>query len=470
MKLKKFDFKLPKEEAREKRIILTSISVIAIILIITLASTFAYYQSIEIQNPISGEVGSFSNGDIIFAVTIDGVPSNTFPLKGSGYVGSRVTCDKSATGIWDNHKWGINFGNLTQTKTTCNIEFINEIGTIAYKIKQQGGGASVIEAKGNPAFDAVPNAATSGIYAIDDEYGTSYYYRGLRSSLSNNVIFAGFQWKIVRINGDASVRLVYNGTEAQFNSAKTMNTTGANTQIGVNVFNTDSIDNRSVGYMYGRMGNSYLNAHKNELSSAIKTYVDNWYANNIANKGSLITNKIADNLFCNDRQLGREYPGAPTGGSGWNGTGFGTSITNYASYYRHYELRDNPSPTLKCVQKNDRFTVNDEISGNGALTYPVGLLSVDEVTYSGVSYVYYNTNQFLSTSQVFWTMSSINYSSSTASAWVVTIAGNLSSANVDYVTNYVTNISNGVRPVLNLSLAATVTSGDGSATNPFRVS
>ena len=124
MKLKKFDFKLPRDEARKKKIILTSISVIALILIITIASTFAYFQSMENQNPINTSVGEFSSGDIIFAVTIDGVPSNTFPIKGEGYISNSVTCDKGATGVWNNKDWTIVVSNLTQSKTTCNIEFI----------------------------------------------------------------------------------------------------------------------------------------------------------------------------------------------------------------------------------------------------------------------------------------------------------------------------------------------------------
>ena len=128
MKLKKFDFKLPRDELRKKKIIITSISAIALILIITIASTFAYYQSIENQNPINTSVGEFSSGDVIFAVTIDGVPSNTFPVKGGVYISSSVICDKGAAGIWNNNEWTIIVSNLTQSKTTCTINFIDNPG------------------------------------------------------------------------------------------------------------------------------------------------------------------------------------------------------------------------------------------------------------------------------------------------------------------------------------------------------
>jgi len=463
MKLKKFDFKLPREEARKRRLIAISISAILLILIITLASTFAYYQSIEVQNPINTSVGEFSSGDLILAVTIDGEPSNTFPVKGGGYISSSVVCDKGATGVWNNNEWTIAVSNLTQSKTTCNIVFIDEVGTLAYAIKQQGGGASAIEAKGNPAFNAVPTALTSGIYATEDEYGTSYYYRGERDSLNNNLIFAGFQWKIVRINGDSSIRIIYNGTEAHFNSMSTMNTTGTSTQIGTSPFNVNTNDARYIGYMYGAASTSLAQAQSNEVNSTIKTYIDAWYVNNIETQETTVTDMLADNLFCNDRQLGREYPGAPTSGTGWSGNGYGTSSrTYYATYYRHQTNASNPTPTLLCAQKNDRFTVNDVSIGNGSLTYPIGLISADEITYGGLTRSYYNINQYLLTSQHVWSLSPPDVSDNIAAVWFVYSNGSLSRIHAYY--------SYGARPVLNLSLATLVISGDGSASNPFKVS
>jgi len=330
-------------------------------------------------------------------------------------------------------------------------------------ILAQDGGSSAIEAKGEPSFNAVPTALTSGIYATEDEYGTSYYYRGERNSLNNNLIFAGFQWKIVRINGDGSVRLIYNGTEAQYNSISTMNTTGTNTQIGTSAFNTSYNDNKYMGYMYGgtngTASTSLVQAQTNETNSTIKTYLDAWYVNNIGTQNFAIRNMIADNLFCNDRQLGRDYPGAPTTGIGWDGTGSGTSRTYYATYYKHMINASNPVPTLKCAQKNDRFTVSDISIGNGALTYPVGLISADEITYGGTTNAYYNEHQYLSTSQDFWVMSSDHYYSNSVYVWGV--------FSDDYLSVIYPDYGSGVRPILNLRPDVVVTSGNGSSTNPF---
>ena len=51
-----------------------------------------------------------------------------------------------------------------------------------------------------------------GLYMMEDQDGKSYYYRG---SVSNNYVqFAGYYWRIIRQNGDGSVRLLYAGTSA----------------------------------------------------------------------------------------------------------------------------------------------------------------------------------------------------------------------------------------------------------------
>ncbi|MFA6777883.1 MAG: hypothetical protein WCR80_05580, partial [Bacilli bacterium] len=124
-----------------------------------------------------------------------------------------------------------------------------EILPLEDSILSQDGGASAIESKGTPDFSVING--TSGLYAAEDNYGTSYYYRGLKDELNNNIIWGGFQWKIVRINGDGSVRLIYNGTEAQYNTNGYVNDTGSNTEIGTSAYNSNINDAKYVGYMYG---------------------------------------------------------------------------------------------------------------------------------------------------------------------------------------------------------------------------
>jgi len=459
MKLKEFDFKLPREEARKKKIILTRISAIALILVITIASTFAYYQSIENQNPINTSVGEFSSGDVIFAVTIDGVESQIFPTKGSGYVASNVTCDKDANGRWDNNLWSIKVGNLTQTKTVCNINFIDETDTLNYKILAQFGGRNVIEEAPAGKFASLSESYEAIMYKMNDDYGMSYYYRGAKNLLNNNLIFAEHQWKIIRINGDESIRIIYNG--ACPNNICTINNIGTSTQIKNIQFNENENDNKYLGYMYGGangvISTSRAQAVMNETNSTIKTEADNWYRNYIENKG--YKNYISDTLFCNDRQLAQEAPGAPQTGGAYTGTGYGTNQTYYAPWYR---IMANKIPTLKCANKNDRFTVSDFNIGNGALTYPLGLITIDEISLAGGVYANNNSSYYLYTSQNFWSISSMTMVG-TAGVFTVDSSGKISTANVSQVF-----IGQGIRVVINLESGVEVT-GNGSTSNPFKV-
>jgi len=446
MKLRKFDFKLPSEDKRRNKVIVASISMVVLILIITIASTFAYYQSIETQTPINANVGTFSSGDIIFAVTIDGVLSNSFPVKGSGYAVESILCDKGASGRWNRDEWSITTINLTQSKTTCNVSFIDERETLRYKILSQFGGELSIEEAPINTFANVSAATDKLMYKMEDDYGDSYYYRGTKTLLSNNLIFAGFQWKIVRINGNGSVRLIYNGICP--NNSCTINNTGVVTQVKTTSFNANQSDNKYVGYMYGGFlgysSTSRIEAITNTTASNMKTEIDNWYVTNIESKGINITKMVSDTLFCNDRQLVL-------------GTGYGQTVTNYGSYLR---LRTTRSPILRCTDKNDRFTVSDISVGNGALSYPIGLITADEVSLAGGRYGSANSSYYLYTNHFFWTMSPNEYSSAHAQQFVVRDDGFL----------YSTGVYNamGLRPSLNL-IPNTLVTGDGSSSNPFVV-
>ena len=272
------------------------------------------------------------------------------------------------------------------------------------------------------------------VCSAPDDYGTSYYYRG---NVDNNYVkFAGFYWRILRVNGDGSIRIIYDGTSAHANGESS-----TDRQIGTSAYNSSYNDNAYVGYMYGTTGAStYNETHANINDSTIKTVVDNWYKTNIEDAG--YSSYISDTLFCNDRSFA----------SNNSGTGAGTSIT----YYRWYSTS---IKTLKCSQQNDRFTVSDVSTGNGDLTYPVGLLTTDEAALAG-GYNTSNSGYYLYTGNRYWTMSPSYFSGSYARVRVVNSAGYLSYTHVDY--------SYGVRPVLNLK-SGSLTKGSGTATDPYTV-
>ena len=91
-----------------------------------------------------------------------------------------------------------------------------------------------------------------------DAYGDSYYYRG---NVTNNYVkFAGYYWRIIRYNGDGTVRVIYDGTSAHSNSdistdrqigATTFNNYWKQDDILVNTNSFVHYDNAGIGYMYG---------------------------------------------------------------------------------------------------------------------------------------------------------------------------------------------------------------------------
>ena len=255
---------------------------------------------------------------------------------------------------------------------------------------------------------------------------TTYYYTG---KPNNWVQFAGFWWRIIRINGDGTIRMIYQGTSA--------NETGAGTQIQTSAFNSSNGNNMYVGYMYqsGQL-------HGLQTSSTIKGVLDNWYTNNIANKG--FGDYVDGNAgFCGDRRVS-------------SGTGTGTSRTDYQPYTRI----NSSSPSLTC-QTEDIYTTSGSSTGNKALTQPIGLISADEAMFAGIPRSGTNTNTYLYTGQDYWTMSP-SYFLNSANVYCV---GSRGGFNIDIVTW----TDRGVRPVINLKANVTILSGDGSSLNPYKI-
>ena len=278
-----------------------------------------------------------------------------------------------------------------------------------------------------------------GLYAMNDADGTSYYYRG--SVRNNYVQFAGFYWRIIRINGDGSIRLLYAGT--------TKDAAGTNAQIGTRQFNSQRNLPLYVGYMYGNSaGSSLTEVNANTNDSTIKSYLDSWYSTNL----SEYANYIADSGFCNDRTLSTRSN---------NGNGVQTNVTTYyAAYGRYYT---NYNPTLTCPDaSNDLFTVS-ETDGNQALTYPIGLITIDELMLAGARNGYVNKLYYPFSGYRYWTMSPGYFNSDYTAA----IEFYLSSDGIAF-NNWVT-YTFGVRPVINLRSDVQISGGIGTQNEPFVV-
>ena len=319
---------------------------------------------------------------------------------------------------------------LTTKGTKCYLYF--DKASAGDTILANEGDVETIISKGTPDFSQTATT-DEGMYAAEDDYGTSYYYRG---AVNDNWVRFGtdssgqpLYWRIIRINGDGTIRLIYNGT--------TIDQTGDSTQIGTSYFNDTVKDAVFSGYMY-----TLSQVHGLNTNSVIKSNIDNWFSNNLLDEMNYLDGSTG---FCGDRE-------PSTSSSSSNGSGgTGTTTTFYGAFIR---LRTNKLPILTCTNDSDLYTTSGSSHGNEALIYPVGLITADEVAMAGGVYSSFNVDYYLYTGQSYWTISP----SAGASNFIVYIT--------DFYDHNV-DTADGIRPVINLRSDVSILSGNGSASNPY---
>ena len=287
---------------------------------------------------------------------------------------------------------------------------------------------------------------TNTLYTSTEDSKTVYYFAGNATDnwvkFGKNASNKDLYWRIIRTNSDGGVRLLYHGTS----------TTTTDAYIGISAFNTTYNNPMYVGYMYGTSG-SLVNNRTNANNSTIKTTIDNWYKDNLnTNYGKYISTTA---VYCNDRSV-------------TNGTYSTSSSFDYAAYTR---LVTNKTPSYDCSVTEDKFTV-DTSTGNGKLTYPIALMTADEVSFAGGLYgnnaqtwYYYNSANGSSTGLTWWWLLSPDLWSG-SSAFVFRVYG---SSNPGYLLNNNVNSANGVRPAVSLKSCVKTSGGDGSASAPYTI-
>ncbi len=312
---------------------------------------------------------------------------------------------------------------------------------------------------------------TSNISTIGGYYtmGTSCSYDENASQYTTKLASKNddIYWKIIRTNEDGSVRLLYSGN--------TPDTTKG--YIGMSKYSgADYV--LYTGYMYGTTG-SLANNRLNTNSSTIKQNVDSWYKTNLYNSDyNNYVSKTA--IYCNDRSVGSgewrdEYV------SGEDDVNF-----RYASDLR---IRVGKSPSYKCgVNANndlienvqsveDKFSVSTTNGGNSKLTYPIALMTIDEVAFAGGVYYtnlashyawYFSNSTGGSNTQTSWWTMTPYYSNTVNRVWLIDSNGD-GYQTYGKITETNINYAMGVRPVISLKSCVKYSSGDGSSTNPYTV-
>ena len=304
------------------------------------------------------------------------------------------------------------------------------------------------------------NTTEALLASTEDDYGTSYYFRG---AVKNNYVeFANKCWRIVRITGDGSVKLVLHndntsGAANPCSSANNSEDAAFARYSGTtytSAFNSSYDDNAYVGFKYGTTGASdYATTHANTNKSTILTNLETWYNNN--DNFKKYEKVIADTVWCNDKTNVTDTTYDPWFWSP-NGLGYAKNVTYYGATQRLVSSSNSAGgtgPSLKC---------NGELS---KINSKVGLITADELAFAGYAYISSdvgNTTTYLQENagtNWWWSLSPSYFPGNYAYVWCVR-SGNLYDRSV--------GTGNGVRPVISLISSTNVT-GDGTSENPFIV-
>ncbi len=306
---------------------------------------------------------------------------------------------------------------------------------------------------------AVSTADEALLASAEDNNGTSYYFRG---AVKNNYVeFANKCWRIVRIGGDGSVKLILHndntaGSANPCDSANNSTSAAFARYSGTtykSAFNTRYKDNAYVGFKYGTAGASdYASTHANTNKSTILTNLETWYTNNLKTYADI----IADTVWCNDKTNVTDTSYNPYGYINVNGSGYAKNITYYGATQRlvsKSRSAGGTGPSLKC---------NGELS---KISSKVGLITADELALAGYAFNISNTTTYLqenATDTYWWSLSPNLFSGSNANVWYVN-GGNGYFSDEGYVDSSV-----GLRPSISLKSTTNVT-GEGTSSSPFIV-
>ena len=208
-------------------------------------------------------------------------------------------------------------------------------------------------------------------------------------------------WRIVRVNEDGSVTIVLNDL------------------VGTSAFATSA--SSSTSNIYGDSTNN------------MKTSIDEWYEKHL----EPYEKYIIDRNFCVDK-------------TSYENNG----VTYYNGYKRNVT---NVTPTYSCSSENS-YSV-----ANGKLTYPIGMLTADELALAGAKYSIDNTEYYLyNGTNGFYTLTPAYYDGNGTTIFASTPSTN-SAMSVIPVTTELT-----IRPVITLS-SDVILSGNGTINNKYIV-
>ena len=299
---------------------------------------------------------------------------------------------------------------------------------------------------GKSAFNSSYNSPADVGYM----YGTRYTYSSKSMSSSSGFVYGNY---VTYENGVYTLQGTMTSTSWSSNY-KTIATqyhytcfTTGNTCSSV--YYLHYFDSNTTAYYLTLSGGKNIEDAKGEMftntiNSKVKATIDTWYQNNMIN----YTSYLEDTVWCNDRSISS----GPLKGKDENSsintyTSFGARVRNLILPYKL---------SVTCPNINDSFTVSSN-NGNGALTYPVALLTADEATLAGHGWIGYSSSSYLYTGQQWNALSPYCFDSNVALEFYV---------NSSLGGNYVGG-TNGVRPSVSLKPGTKSFDGDGTINDPY---
>ena len=329
-------------------------------------------------------------------------------------------------------------GTMQKTTNLSGVYYVVSATQNSFVYKQLSSNKNTIEAE---------------LASAEDDYGTSYYFRG---AVKNNYVkFANKCWRIVRVGGDGSVKLILhnNNTADVANPCSSANNSTSAAGIYASKFNENYNDNAYVGFMYGTPGSStYAATHANTNKSTILTNLETWYNNNLKTYESVID----DTVWCNDKTNVTDTSYNPFNFNIVNGLGYAKNATYYGATQRLISTSGSAGgtgPSLKC---------NGELS---KITSKVGLITADELAFAGYAYQIGNTTTYLQENAAddhWWSLSPSYFFGGRGAFWrLVNKTGGFSLGGVGETFS--------IRPSISLKPSTNVT-GNGTSETPYIIS
>ena len=442
----------------------------------------------------TGKVGEAMNGGTNYIIKKDGLNANE-----SVSYELRLWIDYDTTEAQAGKEWHgkVVVSAVAETKPLAAPEnwYDANSGTLLAAIKNNN---TVTTPTTTPGAE-ISSSTEALLASTADDYGISYYFRG---AVKNNFVeYANMCWRIVRVTGDGSIKLVlynYNGLTSTNNtpaSSTPCNVTGNDLAFAryegdayKSRFNSNSEDNTYVGFMYGTAGaSSYIATHANTNPSTMLTNLNKWYTNVLSKQANFNDSHLADTIWCNDKSVVTETAFNPNSLSLGTNYGYAKNASYYSATKRLVQASSfsagGTGPSLICPNDNNggklsKFTVSDTTYGNGALSgyAKVGLLTSDEIAFAGGVYGTSNLKYYIrgNANDFWWVLSPYAFTGSFARVWDAHNDSSLNFYRADMWDILYNDTSHGdgyhgVRPSLSLQSGVKISSGVGSATNPYKI-